>query len=307
MVENININSSIQLKTYTLIHKNKNDNNVFDYMSSVSKNIYNSTLYCFKVYKQFENNIYEDLHKYIIKNKYVDKLKTVIDTNKKKVLPEKKIKNKDKKGNKVVKKVDNLIKLEDKLYEIYDEYYNFYGKNKKIIDNNNNIIYKYIIEDIKNNNVLITKNNITNLVNNYKLKIIKLDNISFNNNNELLVIDNIIFSIIKSCYYKTVYYIKKLIDINQEKNIDIKYTDIINSVKLSDFYTYCSIRVGLPAQRLYEPTDHLGIFVCQPHDERHSDGIKQDECNKESTDFKELLKVGNMSCGNRGINYWNHN
>ena len=236
MVENININSSIQLKTFTLIHKNKNDNNVFDYMSSISKNIYNSTLYCYKIYRQFENNIYKDLHKYIIKNKYVDKLKTVIDINKKKVLLEKKIKNKDKKGIKVVKKVNNLVKLEDKLYEIYDEYYNFYGKNKKIIDNNNNIIYKYIIEDIKNNNVLITKNNITNLVNDYKLKIIKLDNISFNNNNELLVIDNIIFSIIKSCYYKTVYYIKKLIDINQEKNIDIKYTDIINSVKLSNFY-----------------------------------------------------------------------
>lgn len=236
MVENINSKSNIQLKTFSLIHKNKNDNNIFDYMSSVSKNIYNSTLYCFKVYKQFENNIYEELHKYIIEDNYVDKLKKVIDINKKKILPEKKIKNKDKKGKKIEKKVNDLVILEDKLYAIYDEYYNFYGKNKKIIDNNNNIIYKYIIEDVKNNNILITKNNITDLVNNYKLKIIKFENIIFNNDNELLVIDNIIFSIMKSFYYKTVYYIKKLIDINQEKNIDTKYKSIIDSVKLNDFY-----------------------------------------------------------------------
>ena len=38
MVENINIKSSTQLKTFTLIHKNKNDNKVFDYIRKCDPN-----------------------------------------------------------------------------------------------------------------------------------------------------------------------------------------------------------------------------------------------------------------------------
>ena len=51
-------------------------------MTSISKNIYNCTLYCYKVYKQFEDNIYKDLYDDIIKNKYVEKLGDVINKNK---------------------------------------------------------------------------------------------------------------------------------------------------------------------------------------------------------------------------------
>ena len=76
------IKPNVKLKTYSFYCKNKNDNIILDYMTSISKNIYNCTLYCYKVYKQFEDNIYEDLYNEIIEHKYVDQLENVIKNNK---------------------------------------------------------------------------------------------------------------------------------------------------------------------------------------------------------------------------------
>jgi hypothetical protein len=206
-------------------------------MTSISKNIYNCTLFCYKVYKQFENNIYKDLHDDIVKNKYVEKLGDVINKNKIKKTNNKdtKIKNKNNTGKRD-KKDNIIIQIEEKLYKIYDNYYNLYSLNKKYIDDNNKIIFKFIIEDIKQNSIIIDKFNIFKLFEDYKHKIINLDNILFDSNNEKLVIDNIIQGILNSLYYKNIYYIKKLLDINQEIKIEIKYKHIIESIKNNTFY-----------------------------------------------------------------------
>ena len=47
---------------------------------------------------------------------------------------------------------------------MYDKYYKFYVNNKKIIDSNNKVIYKYIINDIKTNNIIVSNNNYNELV-----------------------------------------------------------------------------------------------------------------------------------------------
>ena len=186
-MNNIIDNPTVKLKTYSFYINNKNDKRIFDYMTSVSKNIYNCTLYCYKVYKQFEDNIYKDLYDDIIKNKYVDKLEDVIKKNKTKKTENKKtkIKNKDNTGKRE-KKDSVIIEIEEKLYTIYDYYYNFYSLNKNIIDSNNKIIFKFIIEDIKHNNFIIDKFNILKLFDDYKSYIIKMDNIVFNSSNEKL-------------------------------------------------------------------------------------------------------------------------
>jgi hypothetical protein len=49
-MNNIIDNPKIKLKTYTFYINNKNDKRIFDYMTSISKNIYNCTLYCYKVW-----------------------------------------------------------------------------------------------------------------------------------------------------------------------------------------------------------------------------------------------------------------
>ena len=129
-------NPKVKLKTYTFYHENKNDKKIFDYMTTISKNIYNCTLYCYKVYKQFEDNIYKDVYNDIINKKYVNKLTEVIKKNKEKPKQTKKIKNKDNTGKR--KKKDDIIKkIEENLYNVYDNYYDFYSLNKNIIDNNN--------------------------------------------------------------------------------------------------------------------------------------------------------------------------
>jgi IS605 OrfB family transposase len=51
-----------------------------------------------------------------------------------------------------------------------------------------------------------------------------------------LVIDDVIYNILKSIYYKTVFWIKKLININKTEKIDKKYETIINNIKNDDFY-----------------------------------------------------------------------
>ena len=112
-MSNIIENSKVKLKTYTFYI---NDKRIFDYMTTISKNIYNRTLYCYKVYKQFEDNIYKDLYDDIIKN------------NKGKIYN--KVKNKDNTGKR--EKKDNIIiQIEEKLYKIYNDYYNLYSLNKK--------------------------------------------------------------------------------------------------------------------------------------------------------------------------------
>ena len=236
-MSNIIEKPTVKLKTYTFCIHNKNDKRILDYMTSISKNIYNCTLYCYKVYKQFEDNIYKDLYDDIIKNKYVEKLGDVINKNKIKKTENKgtKIKNKNNTGKRD-KKDNIIIQIEEKLYKIYDNYYNLYSLNKKNIDDNNKIIFKFIIEDIKQNSIIIDKFNILKLFDDYKHKIINLNNILFNSNNEKLVIDNIINGILNSLYYKNIYYIKKLLDINQEKKIEIKYKHIIESIKNNSFY-----------------------------------------------------------------------
>ena len=225
----------VKLKTYAFYHENKNDKKIFDYMTTVSKNIYNCTLYCYKVYKQFEDNIYKDVYIDIINKKYVNKLTKVIKKNKEKPKQTKKIKNKDKTGKRE-KKDDIIKKIEENLYNVYDNYYDFYSLNKNIIDNNNKIIYKNIIEDIKANNIVIDKFNVISLFDHYKNKIVKIPTILFNKDNEKIVIDNIITNILSSCYYKNIYYIKNLLDINKKDKIEKKYKNIIDSIENNDFY-----------------------------------------------------------------------
>ena len=103
-----------KIKTYAFYSKNKYDNKIFDYMTSISKNIYNCTLYCYKVYKQFEDDIYKELYDDIIKNNYIDKLTNVIKKKKLEPTETKKIKNKDKTGKKEKKDI-TIIKIEEKL------------------------------------------------------------------------------------------------------------------------------------------------------------------------------------------------
>ena len=213
----------VKLKTYTFYIKQSNQKNILNWMTKISRNIYNSTLFVYKVYKIYQNDIYKELYDYIIENKLETKF-----INKPKV-EKKKYNKKDKKD----KKDDDIVKIEDEFYLLFDKYYNLYIKNKNIVESNNKIIYKYIINDITTNNIVISNDNYKNLIDKYMIQVIKLNDITFNESNKIISIDNIIVSIVKSLYIKNYFYIKKLIEDNKE--IDQKYNLIVNTINNKEY------------------------------------------------------------------------
>ena len=222
----MDIQPNVKLKTYTYYIKKHKQLNILNWMTTISKNIYNCTLFVYKIYKIYQNDIYKDVYNFIIFNNlhlnYINIEKNI------------KVKNeKYSKKAKKEKKLDDIVKIENYFYSMYDKYYKFYVNNKKIIDSNNKVIYKYIINDIKTNNIIVSNNNYNELVTKYLIEVVKLNNIKFDINNKIITIDNIVNSIIKSLYNKNYFYIKKQLE-NKYK-VDNKYIDIINTINNNQY------------------------------------------------------------------------
>ena len=222
----MDIQPNVKLKTYSYYIKQNKQFNILNWMTDISKNIYNNTLFIYKVYNIYQNNIYNDVYNFIIANnlhlKYI-KVDNIDNHNYVKY---------NKKAKKI-KKTDDIILITDYFYSMFDKYYKFYVNNKKNIDSNNQIIYKYIINDIKNNDIIISNNNYNEIIIKYINKVIELKDIIYNNDNKNITIDNIVKSIIKSLYIKNYFYIKKQIE-NKYK-VDDKYKDVIEVINNNQY------------------------------------------------------------------------
>jgi len=195
-------------------------------MTDISKNIYNNTLFIYKVYNIYQNDIHKDVYNFIITNNF--HIKYIKTDN----IEKKKYEKYNKKAKKI-KKTDDIILITDYFYSMFDKYYKFYVNNKKNIDSNNQIIYKYIISDIKNNDIIISNNNYNEIINKYINEVIELKDIIFNNDNKNITIDNIVKSIVKSLYIKNYFYIKKQIE-NKYK-VDDKYKNVIEVINNNQY------------------------------------------------------------------------
>lgn len=196
-------------------------------MTKISKNVYNTTIFIFKIYKIYQNEIYKNVYDYIIENNLHVHFVNLPKKDKKYVKYDKEAKKE--------KKHPELVKIENFFYGVFDIYYKVYIKNKLIIDSNNKIIFKYIINDIIKNNIVVSNINYKQLINKYLDLVIKLDNVDYNKSNKLTTIDTIVKSIIKSLYCKNYFYVQK-----QMKNcikVDNKYIDVINAIK-NNSYVY---------------------------------------------------------------------
>ena len=52
------MSSHVKLKTISMKVINKNYHNIFDYMTKVSKNIYNSTIFCSTIFNKYKCDIF---------------------------------------------------------------------------------------------------------------------------------------------------------------------------------------------------------------------------------------------------------
>lgn len=222
----MDIQQNVKLKTFSYYIKQQKQFNILNWMTDISKNIYNNTLFIYKVYNIYQNDIHKDVYNFIITNNF--HIKYIKTDN----IEKNKYEKYNKKAKKI-KKTDDIILITDYFYSMFDKYYKFYVNNKKNIDSNNQIIYKYIISDIKNNDIIISNNNYNEIINKYINEVIELKDIIFNNDNKNITINNIVKSIVKSLYIKNYFYIKKQIE-NKYK-VDDKYKNVIEVINNNQY------------------------------------------------------------------------
>ncbi len=197
-----NDNNTFITKTLVVNYKfSKSELEIIKFMSKVSKNIYNITIFCYSVFCKYREDIYEELYRYI------DSLN--ID---------------------IKKSTDKYIELvEQKLQHIFENKYNTFVSIKNNIENNNKIIYQYIINKIKNENILLNNNNYYDFKNNITNDLLKNREIKFDNNNNDELFYLIIDRICQSIYNRNFYNIKyKLIN---KIPIEINDNEFIEQVK----------------------------------------------------------------------------
>ena len=217
--------------------KDKNRNNIFDFMSSESKNIYNATLFHTNLFLKYQNAIFKDLL-------FMVNGKILLDPN----------------------------QFDTEFYKLYDKYYSTHIKHKPIIENNNNIIYTFIINylvdnkiTLVNNNLFDTEINIINELIKQRLFVIPCKEYE----NELFL--DIVRRIIKSIYSKN--YTKLKNEILHNIPCSIQNLDFIEQVKSGEyFYTKKTIpnyKNLLSKHKLFNPDGHLEKIT------KKTDGVKE--------------------------------
>ena len=183
-------------KTLVVHHKfSKNNKNIIKFMSKITKNIYNITIFSHLLFLRYKRSIFKDLYDYIIQNN--------------------------------IKIHSELI--DTKLLSIFDKYYKYYIGIKNDIDSNNENIYKYIINKIHNKKIIINSNNYFEIKKMLTDKLLNIKGISFSDNTKDELFYSIIDRIIKSIYTKNFMTIKY--EIFNKIPISIKDKTLIENVK----------------------------------------------------------------------------
>ena len=168
-------------KTFTFFIKDDDvvKNKIFDIMCNDSRSIYNRTLFCYNIYKYFENEIFDFVY-----------LKV---TNNEKLL--KSLKKRESSSTHDV--VNGYIDI------IFNEKYKFYAKHYNLFKKNNTIIYSFIKETLKD--TIIDNFNYDDTKEKIIKKIIAKKLVDFDSDNKDLVLIEVVTKILKS-FYNSVYF-----------------------------------------------------------------------------------------------------
>ena len=231
---------TVKLKTIQII-ANKSNNKIFDHMTTISKNIYNSCVFSFNIFKLFKKQIYDDFFmniKNIMNSKtdFFNKNKLIYDT------------------------------YDQEFIKIYNKYYKTYIESKEQIIKNNKIIFDFI--KIELNNIILNSSNIKFYINKIINSLKKI--ITYDKNNKKLIFTDIIINIIKSFYNKTYFRTKyEMLNhipftINDETLInDIKNDNYLFSKKTETFYendyTYLNLKSEQYLFKICVYSEGLGI------------------------------------------------
>ena len=181
VIEN-NIEDNVKKKTLSIFLNKIKENNIFKFLSGISKNIYNTTIYISSIYYKYKEEIFFKAYSdYLYKN-----------------LTEK--------------------QFHDKVYEYFKYFYDLHSKKDSLVKINNNILYEKIIEKIKDIN--LNNGNYKTIRNEIFFE--NLFSVEFTNKYEYeFIIDDILMTIYKKKYYLTEYQIKNKIPVTFIDFIDI--------------------------------------------------------------------------------------
>jgi putative transposase len=160
-------------------------------MTINSKNLFNSCVFTNKIFTNFKNYIFEDLH-------------TMYEIN----------------FNKTIQKlyIENFV-------DVFNKYKQIYLSIKKEIKINNKIIYKWIITNYKN--IIVNSINFSTYFNKIKLQV--KNKVYLDGKYDYYLLDDIIQNILISFYYKTFFSIKS--DMLNKIKINKKYEQTIKDIK----------------------------------------------------------------------------
>ena len=181
---------------------NNGTKNIFDFMTHESKNAYNSFIYTTNLYYKFKKCIFCNAIKEI----------------------------------KSLKKVSEKI-VDDVVYKHFQVYYDLYSKEKKHFNNNNDIIYKFIKENLKEK---IINSNLNSYKNQFITLLYKNKELYLNKELNMYLIDDIIINILNSFYNKNFNYVKDCL--LNHKPINDFDDNFIKEVKNENNLLNCSIK-----------------------------------------------------------------
>ena len=179
MIDSNNDPPTIKKKTLSIFCDNKNKDilSIFKFMSGISKNIYNTTMYIYSIYIKYKEEIFSKLYKNVIANK-----------------------------------ITNIDQLHVEIQKEISYFYNLHSDKNSVIKHNNDFLYKKIMDAISNN--LLSNDNyekIRNIIINENKNLIK----HTNKYEYEFIIDNILKSIYIKNYNKILYQIINKIKINE--------------------------------------------------------------------------------------------
>ena len=193
------VSSDVKLKTISMYVNNITHHRIFDFMTKISKNIYNSTIFCTNILIKYKSEIFKEIYLQI-KNKQIPLIK---------------------------------IEIEKLFYNLYDTKYEHYILTSPIIKKNNEIIYKFIVNILKNQELVNDNYKIMRQIIIYNL--LRNPNVSHDKNNKKEHVIDIIDNILKSIYTKNFYRLRNAL-INHKPFIceNMNFTNQINNGKLFD-------------------------------------------------------------------------
>jgi len=222
-------------KCFTYYDNDQFHHKIFNELGKISKNIYNLSIYSIQIFNLFKIKLYENLYNELKKNNKINTSEFV--------------------KNKLI------------------EYFELYSSIKDKLQNNNSYIYKFIINYITTNKIIIKNSNYEN-TKNYLFNILKKDvNIYLDGNNNYLLFDNIIIRIINSLYIKN----HKIIEDEMlaHKKYSFNDDEIIQTIKdkkIMDFTINTSYKEKIENElkiELKSDQNYIGRLVYAKLDNNH--------------------------------------